>query len=86
LTASDVVEVPSRLAAWSGTMLVVRHPRPLTRVCSEMTAFLTWFNASADTDPVLKAAMAHLWFVTIHPFDDGNGRIARAVAYMALAL
>jgi Fic family protein len=67
-------------------MLVVRPPRPLTRVYSEMTAFLTRFNASADIDPVLKAAMAHLWFVTIHPFDDGNGRIARAVAYMALAL
>jgi Fic family protein len=51
----------------------------------EMKAFVDWFNAAQDTDPVLKAAIAHLWFVTIHPFEDGNGRIARAIADMALA-
>jgi Fic family protein len=51
----------------------------------EMEAFLDWFNADDDTDPVLNAGKAHLWFVTIHPFDDGNGRIARAIADMALA-
>jgi len=51
----------------------------------EMQAFLDWYNAEADIDPVVKAAIAHLWFVTIHPFDDGNGRIARAIADMALA-
>ena len=51
----------------------------------EMTAFLKWFNDTDDTDPVLRAGLAHLWFVTIHPFDDGNGRIARAIADMALA-
>jgi Fic family protein len=50
-----------------------------------MTAFLEWFNAKGDTDPVMTAALAHLWFVTIHPFDDGNGRIARAITDMALA-
>ncbi len=55
------------------------------RLDSEMKAFLDWFNANADIDPVLKAGLAHLWFVTIHPFDDGNGRIARAIADMALA-
>jgi len=55
------------------------------RVEKEMTAFLNWFNQKADIDPVLKAGMAHLWFVTIHPFDDGNGRIARAVADLCLA-
>ena len=55
------------------------------RVGREMGAFLDWFNAPADTDGVLKAGLAHLWFVTIHPFDDGNGRIARAIADMALA-
>ena len=48
----------------------------------EMKAFLDWFNAKEEIDPVLKAALAHLWFVTIHPFDDGNGRIARAIADM----
>jgi len=51
----------------------------------EMKSFLTWFNAEGDEDQVLKAALAHLWFVTIHPFDDGNGRIARAIADMTLA-
>jgi Fic family protein len=51
----------------------------------EMKAFLDWFNEQASLDAVLKAAIAHLWFVTIHPFDDGNGRIARAIADMALA-
>ncbi len=55
------------------------------RVDAEMRAFLHWFDAPAETDPVLRAGLAHLWFVTIHPFDDGNGRIARAVADMALA-
>jgi Fic family protein len=52
----------------------------------EMSAFLAWSNDAADkTDAVLRAALAHLWFVTIHPFDDGNGRIARAIADWALA-
>ncbi len=51
----------------------------------EMKKFLHWFNAAGDTDPVLKAAIAHLWFVTIHPFDDGNGRMARAITDMQLA-
>lgn len=52
----------------------------------EMSGFLTWANDAADkTDAVLRAALAHLWFVTIHPFDDGNGRIARAIADWALA-
>jgi Fic family protein len=55
------------------------------RLDDEMTAFLNWFNAEAAVDPVVKAAVAHLWFVTIHPFDDGNGRIARAIADMMLA-
>ncbi|HEV8414177.1 MAG TPA: Fic family protein [Bryobacteraceae bacterium] len=55
------------------------------RVDAEMRAFLEWFEAPSGIDPVLKAAEAHLWFVTIHPFDDGNGRIARAIADMALA-
>ncbi len=52
---------------------------------SEMAQFFAWFNAPASLDPVLKAAVAHFWFVTIHPFEDGNGRIARAIADMALA-
>jgi Fic family protein len=56
------------------------------RLETEMQAFLAWFNgAESATDPVIKAAIAHLWFVTIHPFNDGNGRIARAIADQALA-
>jgi Fic family protein len=52
----------------------------------DMSAFIAWANDTADkTDRVLRAALAHLWFVTIHPFDDGNGRIARAIADWALA-
>jgi Fic family protein len=51
----------------------------------ELRTFLHWFNGDAGIDPVLKAGLAHLWLVTIHPFDDGNGRIARAIADMALA-
>ncbi len=52
---------------------------------NEMRLFLDWFNKSAETDFVIKAAVAHLWFVTIHPFDDGNGRITRALTDMLLA-
>ncbi|MBA3900390.1 MAG: Fic family protein, partial [Bacteroidetes bacterium] len=51
----------------------------------EMTRFLDWFNTNNELDLVLKAALAHLWFVTIHPFDDGNGRITRALTDMLLA-
>lgn len=55
------------------------------RLKKEMKVFLDWFNADNSLDPVLKSAIAHFWFVTIHPFDDGNGRIARAIADMQLA-
>ncbi|WP_133511209.1 Fic family protein [Candidatus Thiosymbion oneisti] len=55
------------------------------RLDVEMEAFLTWFEADQGIDPVLKAGLAHFWFVTIHPFEDGNGRIARAIADMSLA-
>jgi Fic family protein len=55
------------------------------RLHDEMQAFLQWFNSPPKTDPVLKAAIAHFWLVTIHPFEDGNGRIARAVGDMALS-
>ena len=54
-------------------------------VPGEMHACLKWFNGPQSIDPVMAAGLAHLWFVTIHPFEDGNGRIARAVADMALA-
>ena len=79
----------------SGPMQVVSGPMQrekvhfeapaAARLPDEMRAFLKWFNAPANGDAVVKAALAHLWFVTLHPFDDGNGRIARAIADMALA-
>ena len=55
------------------------------RLKLEMSNFLKWFEKEDDTDPVIRAGIAHLWFVTIHPFEDGNGRIARTIADMALA-
>lgn len=87
------------VGAWrdeaSGPMQVVSGPYgrekvhyeapAFDRLDAEMQAFLTWFESKPDTDPVLRAAIAHLWFVTVHPFDDGNGRIGRAIADMALA-
>jgi Fic family protein len=88
------------VGAWrsdrSGPMQVVSGPIGRERVHyqapgaprleAEMRGFLDWFNGNDDDpDPVLKAAIAHLWFVTIHPFDDGNGRIARAIADQMLA-
>jgi len=89
-----------RVGAWrndkSGPMQVVSGPfgreqvhyqaPPARRVAREMKAFLDWFNGDdMAVDPVIKAGLAHMWFVTIHPLDDGNGRIARAIADMALA-
>ncbi len=87
------------VGAWrtkaSGAMQVVSGPigrervhfeaPDARRVEKEMRAFLDWFEANdVAIDPVIKAGVAHLWFVTIHPFEDGNGRIARAVADLAL--
>ena len=88
-----------RVGAWrddsQGPMHVVSGPigrhkihyvAPMARrVESEMGKFLKWLGGSEQQDPLLKAAIAHLWFVTIHPFEDGNGRIGRAIAEMCLA-
>ena len=80
----------------NGPMQVVSGPDRPTESCTtkrrrlrasrrKWTRFLNWFEAPGNTDPLLTAGLAHLWFVTIHPFDDGNGRIARAIGDMALA-
>lgn len=85
-----------KVAAWrDGAMQVTSGPMGketvhfdaphAERVPTEMKVFLQWMEAEQELDPVLKAALAHLWFVTIHPFDDGNGRIARAIADLQLA-
>ena len=55
------------------------------RLKAEMDRFIDWFKSEQALDPVIKAAVAHLWFVTVHPFDDGNGRIARAISDLQLA-
>jgi Fic family protein len=55
------------------------------RLPREVGAFLRWFEGKESIDPILRAALAHLWFVTIHPFEDGNGRVSRAIADLALA-
>jgi Fic family protein len=88
-----------RIAAWrddsQGPMRVVSGPAgrhkvyyeapKADRVDNEMRTFFAWFEGNEQEDPLLKAAIAHLWFVTIHPFEDGNGRIGRAIAEMCLA-
>src|SRR5262249_30659862 len=56
-----------------------------SRLKTEMLTLLNWFEKENNIEPVLKAALAHFWFVTVHPFDDGNGRIARAIADMQLS-
>ena len=58
---------------------------PAKRLKAEMKRFLAWFNDPPPLDGLLRSGIAHLWFVTIHPFDDGNGRMARAIADLALA-
>jgi len=91
--------VKIRIGDWrddsTGPMQVVSGPvgkekvhyeaPPAARLPGEMAKFINWFEEPKDTDLLLTAGLAHLWFVTIHPFDDGNGRIARAIADMALA-
>src|SRR5271168_984484 len=88
-----------RVGAWrddsQGLMQVVSGPigrhtvhyeaPAAARVDSEMRKFIKWLDGNEQEDPLLKAAIAHLWFVTIHPFEDGNGRIGRAIAEMCLA-
>ena len=79
----------------SGAMQVVSGPigrqrvhfeaPPAARLDGEMDRFLDWVNSDSGEPPLLKAGLAHLWFVTLHPFDDGNGRIARAVGDLLLA-
>ena len=91
--------VPIRAGSWrddgTGPMQVVSGPLgrqrvhfeapPAERLESEIDLFLAWANSATDEVPLIKAGLAHLWLVTLHPFDDGNGRIARAVGDLFLA-
>lgn len=88
-----------RTGAWrddaGGPMQVVSGPigrqrvhfeaPPAARLEGEVSRFLDWLNAESNELPLLKAGLGHLWFVTLHPFDDGNGRIARAIGDLLLA-
>jgi Fic family protein len=88
-----------RVGSWrddaSGPMQVVSGPigrqrvhfeaPPALRLPAEMERFLEWVNGESEEPPLIKAGLAHLWFVTLHPFDDGNGRIARAIGDLWLA-
>jgi Fic family protein len=88
-----------RVAQWrtdeSGPMRVLSGPAgkerihyeapPASRLSPEMDAFFHWFNGHANEPPLIRAGLGHLWFVTIHPYEDGNGRIARALGDMLLA-
>jgi len=77
---------PMRVVSGAMGKEKVHFEAPATdRLNIEMNQFITWFNEDIGMNAVIKAAIAHLWFVTIHPFDDGNGRIARAIADMQMA-
>ena len=90
---------PIKVADWradtTGPMQVISGPMGMEKVHfqapdsneiqAEMAVLFDWINADIPIDPVMKAALVHLWFITIHPFDDGNGRIARAITDMLLA-
>jgi Fic family protein len=90
---------PIRTGAWrddaEGPMQVVSGPvgrqrvhfeaPPADRLPGEMARFLDWLNADSGEPALIKAGLGHLWFVTLHPFDDGNGRLARAIGDLLLA-
>ncbi|AEF82138.1 Fic family protein [Leadbettera azotonutricia] len=82
----DDADGPMQVVSQKARDTVVHYRAPdAPQVPGMMSGFLDWVNHSTNTHPLIKAAISHLWFVTIHPFDDGNGRIARAVTDMLLA-
>ncbi|HMN85948.1 MAG TPA: Fic family protein [Bauldia sp.] len=82
----DDASGPMQVVSGAGQREPIHFEAPKAdRIEAEMHTFLGWFDGEQKIDPVIKAGVAHLWFVTIHPFDDGNGRIARAIADMQLA-
>ena len=94
--AGSIALQPIVVGRWrTGKMQVVSGPYgrervhyeapAAARVADEMKKFLAWFEGGEEADPVLKAGIAHFWFENIHPFEDGNGRIGRAIADMAMA-
>lgn len=83
---NNAVTDPMQVVSGPMNRETVHFEAPVSgRLAAEMERFILWLNEEMTPDPVLKAAIAHLWFVTIHPFDDGNGRITRAITDMLLA-
>jgi len=77
---------PMQVVSGTANREIVHYEAPgAAQLPTEMAHFLAWFNGPAALDPVLKAALAHLWLITLHPFEDGNGRLARALTDMQLA-
>lgn len=82
----DISSGSMQVVSRKGNREIVHFEAPSAELLEEeMSAFLGWLNDGPEIDSVLKSGIAHFWFVTIHPFDDGNGRIARAIADMLLA-
>lgn len=82
---NNTTEDPMQVLSGAMGKEIVHFQAPDSKLLQhEMTQLLNWFNTDQQLDAVIKAALAHLWFVTIHPFDDGNGRIARAITDMQL--
>lgn len=79
-------EEPMQVVSQNGTKQIVHFEAPPKAVLTnELEQFLNWFNHSNEVPPFLKAGIAHLWFITLHPFDDSNGRLARVITDKALA-
>lgn len=86
VAAWRVGEEPMQVVSGAYGKEIVHYEAPASAdIPGEMSVFFDWINNEKETDPVLKAAIAHLWFVAIHPFDDGNGRLARTITDMLLA-
>ena len=85
-TWRDDAEGPMQVVSGSMHRRRIHYEAPPAHLLpAEMNAFLIWYETYQEVDPLVKAGLAHLWFVTIHPFNDGNGRIARAIGDMVLA-
>lgn len=68
-----------------GRQVVHYQAPPADRLDAEVARFLDWFEAASEEPPLIRAGLAHFWFVTLHPFEDGNGRVSRAIGDMALS-
>lgn len=82
---SDSLGAMQVVSGMYGKKTIHYEAPPAESIAKEMDAFLTWFNSPSKEDSIIRAGIAHFWFVTLHPFDDGNGRLARIITDLALA-